>query len=145
MKTQYIAFEIAIKMKKLMNKIEKVQSILECEDMSFAQERIIFPIFRDEKGYSIQELSHEGGIAKSLVSRTVADLEKRGFVMRDKKSINQDRNYKIILTEKGKKFVENKNERVLEVTDKWFGNFSKEFLFSFNGMLDTLIDTENTN
>jgi len=65
--------------------------------------------------------------------------------MRDKKSINQDRNYKIILTEKGKKFVENKNERVLEVTDKWFGNFSKEFLFSFNGMLDTLIDTENTN
>ena len=141
MKIQYAAFEIGIKLKKLTKKIERVQTDIDCDEMTHAQERVIFPIMRDERGYTIQELATMSGFAKSLVSRTVADLESKGYVRRDKKNESQDRNYKIVLTEKGQAFIEKRNERVLEVTSQWFDNITPEFLREFNKMLDTLLDT----
>ncbi|MCL2756373.1 MAG: MarR family transcriptional regulator [Firmicutes bacterium] len=142
MKLQYVAFEIGIKMKKLMKKIEHVQNVLEDDDITIAQERVIFPLFRDERGYTIQELATMGGFAKSLVSRTITDLESKGYVRRDKVSENQDRNIKIVLTEKGKQFVEKKNERVLEVLYKWFANIPPETVQEFSSMLDVLLETD---
>jgi DNA-binding MarR family transcriptional regulator len=145
MKPQYAAFELAIKLKKLMKKIERVQADVECGGITYAQERIIFPIIRDEKGYTIQELAEAGGVAKSLVSRVVADLVAGGYLKRDKKSESQDRNYKIILTDKGRAFVEKKNARVLEVTTRWFSGIEPEFLYKFNAMVDAMLDMPKEN
>jgi len=138
-KIQYLAYDIGIKMRKLMKKIEAVQTVLVDKEITRSEERIIFPIIKDERGHTIQELSDLGGVDKGLVSRTISRLEANGFVTRDKETATQDRNYKIILTSKGKEFIDNKNARVLEVLNKWFENIPLEFVQKFSEMLDTLL------
>jgi len=139
-KVQYLAYDIGIKLRKLMKKIDQVQTVLIDDEMTRSEERIIFPIIKDERGYTIQELSEMGGVAKSLASRTISSLEHKGFVRRDKATEEQDRNYKIVLTEKGNNFVQEKNERVIEVLYTWFSKIPVEFIKTFDGMLDTLLE-----
>ena len=132
--------EVIIKLKKLVKMIEKMQSDT-CNEITHAQGRVIFPIIKDEKGYTIQELADIGGVTKGLVSRVVADLEGKGLVERDKKTERQDRNYKIILSEKGQNLVSCKKEQMQEASGKWFGKITHNDINTFIKVLDAF--TEN--
>ena len=130
--------EIIIKLKKLIKKIEHGQTETECGGVTHAQVRIVFPIIRDGKGYSMQELSETVGVDKALVSRTITHLEDKGFVERDKKEGSIERNYKILLTEKGRRFFAEKKAQVKETFKKRFGDITMEELRIFKKVLDKL-------
>ena len=139
-KQHYSPDEVIIKLKKLIKHIERIQSDMDSNEITHAQARIIFPIIRDGMGYTIQELADIGGVTKGLVSRTIADLETKGFVQREKKSIDQDRNYKIILALKGQEFLTKKKIQVQEVTNQWKGKLTHEDLATFMRVLTIMTD-----
>ena len=132
--------EIISKLKKLIKIIEQQQADMGNE-ITHAQARIIFPIIKDSKGYTIQELSDMCGVTKGLVSRTIADLEEKGYVERDKKTENQDRNFKIILSTKGQQFVSEKKAQAQEGFSKWKGKITHEDMIAFMKVLDVVTDT----
>ena len=96
-----------------------------------AQFRVIFPIIKDKKGYSIQELSELVGVDKAFVSRTIADLESKGITQRDKKTGSKERNYKIILSEEGQKIIKETMKKRRPAIDEGIANISEEELFNF--------------
>ena len=135
----YSPYEMIIKLKKLIKHIEKVQAEMDGK-ITHAQARIIFPIIRDDKGYTIQELADIGGVTKGLVSRAIADLENKGYVERDKKTLDQDRNYKIILSAKGQEFIAEKKLRMHEVSNKWNGKITHDDLKTFVKVLNLVTE-----
>lgn len=133
--------EIIVKLKMLIKIIEQSQGDIGNE-ITHAQARVIFPIIKDGKGYTIQELSDMGGVTKGLVSRTIADLEEKGYVERDKKTENQDRNFKIILSVKGQQFVTDKKAQMQKDFDKWHRKLKHEDLLAFIKVLDVVTDMQ---
>lgn len=135
--------EIVVKLKNLIKIIEKIQrDEKERDDITPAQARIIYPIVKYERGFTIQELADMGGVTKGLVSRTIALLESKGFVERDKKREEQDRNYNIILRWKGKLFAERKKSKMNEVLQGFDGQITHEDMENFVRVLDVF--TEKT-
>lgn len=132
--------EVIIKLKKLIKTIERISSDMDSGGITRAQVRIIFPIFMDDRGYTIQELADTGGVTKGLVSRTISYLETKGFVQRDKISENQDRNIKIVLTENGKKYVAEKKTKMREVSNKWNGKITHDEMHTFWKVLVALTE-----
>ena len=98
--------------------------------MTHSQFRIIFPIVHVQKGYAIQELSEITGVDKGFVSRTIAKLEKKGIVKRDRKS-DKERNYPIILTDNGWKIINEVSKPHKEELEKWLVNVSRDDIHTF--------------
>lgn len=136
--------DLIIRLKKLIKIVENISADMDTGELTRAQLRIIFPIIKTGKGYTIQELADIGGVTKGLVSRTIADLEVKGFVRRDKKSENQDRNIKIILTEKAKKIAAEKKSKMQEVSGKWNGKITHQELHIFFKVLSIVTETTET-
>jgi len=134
--------EVIIKLKKLIKVIERISADMDEGELTRAQIRIIFPIIRHGKGYTVQELADMGGVTKGLVSRTITDLEAKGFVQRDKKTENQDRNIKIVLTEKASQFVAEKKAKMQQVSGKWQGKITHEDLHAFFKVLNVVTETQ---
>lgn len=131
--------EFIIKLKKLIKIVEKHQTMMEGE-VTPAQIRIIFPIVKTGNGHTMQELAELAGVDKALVSRAIADLESKELVERDKKADSSERNYKIILSEKGQKFVTEKKQQHEKHFEKWRGKFTKEEMLIFKKVLDKLVE-----
>ena len=140
LRPRYSPDEVIIKLKKVIKLIEKMQDDMKDDGITHAQARVIFPIIRDERGFTIQELANIGGVTKGLVSRTISDLEKKGIVEREKKSADQDRNFKIVLAKKGLDFVESKKTQMQEVSSKWSGKITHEDLETFMRVLDAFTE-----
>lgn len=136
--------EVIIRLKKLIKHIEQISAYMDSAEITRSQFRIIFPIIKNETGYTIQELADIGGVTKGLVSRTISDLEAKGFVERDKVSENQDRNIKIVLTKKGKHFVAEKKSKMMEVSSKWKGKITHEEMHTFGKVLTVLTDMQDS-
>ena len=139
--------ELVIKLKKLIKKIELTQKQVYHQSITPAQVRVIFPIFKTGRGYSMQELSEIGGIDKALVSRVVADLEKKDIVRRDNKKFDvAERNCKILLTTKGEQINKNLKQNFAKVRES-FGicNITRSEMEQFVNILNVLIgdDIEN--
>lgn len=134
--------EIIIKLKKLIKTIEQIHANMS-KEITHSQMRVIFPIIKDGKGYTMHELAEMGCVTKGLVSRTIADLERKGYVQRDKKSDSQDRNYKIILSAKGTELVEKKKLQMKESSSKWVGKLTHEDMQAFMKVLDTFTGQES--
>lgn len=132
--------EVIIKLKKLIKTIERISSDMDSGGITRSQVRVIFPIIKDDKGYTIQELADIGGVTKGLVSRTIADLEAKGFVQRDKEKETQDRNIKIILTAKGSEFVAEKKAKMHQVSNKWGGKITFDEMNTFWKVLVVLTE-----
>ncbi|MCL2540464.1 MAG: MarR family winged helix-turn-helix transcriptional regulator [Firmicutes bacterium] len=133
--------EVIVKLKKLIKIIEHAQADLGSE-ITHAQARIIFPIWRDGKGYTIVELAKAGSVTKGLVSRTIADLEAKGYVERQKESANQDRNYKIVLTPKAHALARKHKAKMQKVSGKWNGKLTKDDFETFIRVLNIITDIE---
>jgi len=131
--------EIVIRLKKLIKRIEHFDWEFKDIGITRSQIRIIFPIIKDGCGYSMHELSELTGVDKALVSRTIADLEGKGYVERCKKTENE-RNYKIILSEKGREFCEVQRAKVKELSGKWLNGVTKDEFFQFFNVLDRLTE-----
>ena len=131
--------EMIIRLRKLIKNIEHIQENFG-DEITHSQLRVIFPIIRDSKGYTIQELSDMAGVSKGLGSRVIADLEGKGFVERDKKTENQDRNYQIILSAKGQKFVADKKMKMLEISSQLQGQITEEEFRVFSKVLFALTE-----
>ena len=132
--------DIVIKLKKLIKKIEQSHHHFKNPLVSRSQARIIFPIIKNQNGHSIQELSNITSVDKALVSRTIADLEKKGIVQRDKEVTSNERNYKIILAPKGQELLLEHAKKVKEFSLEWFNNVTKEELFTFHDILCRLTE-----
>lgn len=132
--------EIIVKLKKLIKLIDQVQQDNKNYDITPAQARILFPIIKYERGYTIQALANIGGVTKGLVSRTITVLESKGYVERDKKTANQDRNYNIILSEKGKVLAAEKKAKMQEIFKNLEGRITHKDMESFVRVLDTLTE-----
>ena len=133
--------EVVIMLKKLIKVIEQFSADLDLGEVTRAQLRIIIPIIKDAKGYTIQELADIGGVTKGLVSRAISDLEAKGLVERAKEFENQDRNIKIVLTEQGTKFTSEKLAKVRESTTKWKDKITHDEIHTFIKVLAVLTDT----
>lgn len=138
----YSPEEVIIKLKKLIKIIERVQSGCTSE-ITHAQARVIFPIIRDGRGYTMQELADIVGVTKGLVSRTITDLESKGYVERDKISKNQDRNYNIILSTRGQELVTQKMMQMKKVSNQWGGKITHNDMLNFKKVLDILTESPN--
>lgn len=134
--------ELIIRLKKLIKLVENISADMDTGELSRAQLRIIFPIIKSGRGYTIQELADIGGVTKGLVSRTIADLETKGFVWRDKKSESQDRNIKIFLTEQTKEIAAEKKSKMQEVSEKWNGKITHQELHTFFKVLTIITETQ---
>jgi len=132
--------KLIAKLKLLIRKAERFQESM-CEEITRSQARIIFPIVCGE-GHTIQELANINGVAKSLVSRTIADLEKKGYVERDKKTQDQDRNYNIILTPKGQELHERKKAQAIKLSTWLDDKLKHEDMQTFLKVLDIITDTD---
>jgi len=132
--------EIIMKLKKLIKKIEHIQAVVKgiVIDITPSQGRIIHPIVKGGKGYSIQELSEHASVDKALVSRTIADLESKGYVEREKTADNIVKNHKIVLSEKGRKLFLGTLKPHREEFEKWLRQFTEVELLNFILMLDKL-------
>ena len=131
--------EIIIKLKKLIKLIEHHQSDFKKCGITPAQARIIFPIIKNNHGYTMQELTELACVDKALVSRAIAGLEKNGFVEREKKTAHE-KNYKIVLSERGTKIVSEKLEKHHAEFGKWHEKFTKEELLTFSKVLNRLTE-----
>lgn len=123
--------EVVSKLKKLVKKIEDHFNSFNDSKISHAQFRIIIPILRDQKGYSMQELSEIVGVDKSFVSRTIADLENKGIVQRDKEAESNERNYKIFISEEGRRIIDEITAPHRKHMEEWMANISKEEMHNF--------------
>jgi len=133
--------EIIAKLKKLIKIIKQQQ--VDMGEITSAQSRIIFPIFRDGKGYTMHELAKMSGVTKGLVSRTIADLEAKGFVERCKTSEKQDRNFKIVLSEKAKQLAAEKMQQAKKNFDKWQSRLKHEDFETFIKVLVIITETHD--
>lgn len=138
---RYSPDEVIVRLKKLIKTIEKMQADMDSE-ITHAQVRVIFPIIKDNQGYTIQELADLGGVSKGLVSRTISDLEGKGYVERDKIKENQDRNIKIILSAKGQELVTKKKAHMQEVSNKWKDRLTHNDLESFMKVLNVITEIQ---
>ncbi|MDR0850449.1 MAG: MarR family transcriptional regulator [Christensenellaceae bacterium] len=134
--------EIVIKLKKLIRKIEQKQADMDDCQITSAQARIIFPIIKNGKGYSMSELTEIAGVDKALVSRAISDLETKEIVERDKKSDSNERNYKINLTPKGNKIFSERLDKYRAEFERWRSKFTFEQLRTFRDVLDMLTEDE---
>jgi len=132
--------EIITKLKKLIKKIEDLEPEFGLTEITLSQAQIILPIVSDERGYSIQELSNKAQVDKAFVSRTIADLESKGIVEREKTSDNVYKNHKIVLSEKGKAFYAVQAKRVLEFSGKWLNGVTRDEFNQFMNILDRLTE-----
>jgi len=132
--------EVIMKLRKLIRKIEQIQVAVKDIDVTPSQGRIIYPIVKDSKGYSIQELSELASVDKALVSRAIADLESKGYVEREKIADNIVKNHKIVLSEKGQKCFIDTLKSHQEEFEKMRGRFTEEELLDFVRMLDRLTE-----
>ena len=139
MNPQYPPEEIVVRLKMLIKTIEGLQEKFG-DDVSHAQLRILFPIIKNDRGYTIQELSDMAGVTKGFGSRTVADLEAKGIVQREKLTANQDRNFKIVLSPKGHDLVEERKKHIREISGSWEGKISRDEFYTFGKVLFTLTD-----
>ena len=130
--------EIIIRLKKLTKRLEKIQKAACNNDITLAQARLVFPIYRDSRGYSMQELSELCGVDKAFVSRVVAHLESVGFVEKDREVESNTRNYKIKLTEKGQCFFDERKVLRSPKFDEWRKTVSMEELRTFMRILDKI-------
>ncbi|MCL2679075.1 MAG: MarR family transcriptional regulator [Dehalococcoidia bacterium] len=130
--------EIIMQLKKTIRLAERIQLRLQNEEITPAQTRVLFPIIRDDCGYTIQELSTMGGITKGLVSRVIADLEGKGFVERDGKNKGQTRGIKIILSPKGLDFAKKKKAQMHETEKRLDGKITRDDMATFYRVLEVL-------
>jgi len=130
--------DIIFKLKKLIKKLEKVSTSLDFDEVTRSQLRIIYPIISDGRGYSMLELATKAEVDKAFVSRTIADLEKKGFVERDNDAGARS-NYNIILTDKAKQFVLERRAVVQTISNESFGGITLEELQHFNKLLTKMI------
>jgi len=135
--------EMVISLKKLIKKIEQMESEFGNAEITRSQARILFPIIKDRKGYSIQELSNVLHVDKALVSRAITDLETKGIVEREKTADYVIKNHKIVLTPKGNVICESQKEKVREARDKWFNGITKNEIIQFLTVLKKLTEGNN--
>ena len=83
-----------------------------------------------------------GNVTKGLVSRVIADLESKGYVKRDKISVNQDRNYKIILDEKGEDFIAKKKTQMPKIPKLLENKLALQDMETFLEVLCILTDIQ---
>ena len=131
--------EVIIKLKKLIKIIEHHQSDFEKSDITPAQTRIIFPIIKYNRGHTMQELTEHAGVDKALVSRAVAGLESKGLVEREKKTTGE-KNYKIVLTAKAQKLVEEKFAKHRTEFQNWHERFTESEIITFFKVLKRLTE-----
>lgn len=123
--------DIVIHLKKLIKRIEQIQADLTDSDINItpAQARVIYPIVRDGKGYTLQELAWKVGVDKAFVSRTITDLEAKGIVVRDhKEGCNGRYKNKIFLSDKEEKKVAQFIEKHNGQCANWWRQFTDEEL-----------------
>lgn len=132
--------EIIIRLKKLIKKLEQLQTHMKQSGITPAQARIIFPIAKNNVGYTMQELTELAGVDKALVSRAIADLETKGIVERDKQDDNERRNYKIILSAKGKALILEHHRKHKEKFVHWKEKFTEAEIKIFANMLNRLVE-----
>jgi len=141
MQNKYDSAEVVIaKLKKLIKKIEQATASFDSDLISRSQIRVILPIIKDNKGYSMQELSELGSIDKALVSRTITDLEQKNIVARDKEKDSTVRNYQIILTPYGKELFDSYRTKAKELSVEWLNGVSIEELAQFKNTLYKLTE-----
>ena len=131
--------DVVIKLKKLIKKIEHQSSQFEKSGITHSQARIIWPIIKNGCGYSVVELSNLAGVDKALVSRTVADLESKGFLKREALE-NSVKNVKIVLSKQGSEFYLKQHKKAKEESAKWLNGATKEELINFKKVLDKLTE-----
>ncbi len=134
--------EIVIQLRKLIKKIEQTGTLLESSEITRSQIRIIFPIIHDEQGYSMKELCEISGNDKAFVSRTIAEVESKGLIERDKATDSNERNYKIILSKKGKEFVAAQKLKIQQTKIKMLNGVTKDELEIFIRILDKLAGSD---
>lgn len=130
--------EIAILLRKLIRKIEQAGALMEMSEIKRSQLRIIFPIIREGKGYSMRELCEISGCDKAFVSRTIADVEYKGLIERDKATDSNERNYKIMLSEKGKELFAAQKHKAELMSAKMLNGVTVEELKIFVDILSRL-------
>lgn len=141
MQAKYETIEdVVIRLKMLIKKIEQTHGFLDDLEISRGQFRVIFPIVRDCKGYTMNELGEKMGIDKALVSRTIADLESKGFVERDKEAGSNERNYNILLSRKGKEFFEKQMAKMKELNGDLLNNVTRDEFVTFVSVLNRLTE-----
>lgn len=130
-----MAEDIVVRLKKLIKRIEGTYKLLESEEVTRGQLRVIVPIIKDGKGYSMAELAEMTSTDKGLVSRTIADLERNGIVQRDK-SDNIGKNFKIILTPKGQAYFDDKISKYRQAAPFWVNRVTAQEIETFKDILE---------
>lgn len=87
-------------------------------DMKAAHVDLISQLRLSKDGLSAMELSELCQIDKGQVSRTVKDLENRGFVKSSYKKGKRTYGSKITLTSQGEKYADMVNERIDHIVEK---------------------------
>jgi len=132
--------EVIVKLRRLIKKIENICAEIDRSEITQSQMRVIFPIVRDGCGYSMQELSEIACVDKALVSRAISDLEAKGIVERDKEQGSTERNYKIILSQRGEEFFAKQKEKADQLKKRWFSDVTEDEMCDFVRTLNKLIE-----
>ncbi len=86
----------------------------------------------------MKELSEISWKDKAFVSRTIAEVESKGLIERDKVADSNERNYKIILSKKGKEFVVTQKKKIQKSTSKMLNGVTEDEIEIFVSILDKL-------
>lgn len=130
-----MSVEIGNKLKHLnfmLSELDNVyQTLLKANNVSDSEYLVMFYIQELGEGCNQKDISNSSRLSKKTVNSTVKKFEKDGYV--ELKAAKYP-NMQIFLTEKGKKFVQNSIQPIIEVENKVLENMSDnefEFLSTF--------------
>ena len=110
--------------------------------LSQGEHRILMYISNQKRCPSQKSLAQAHCITSAAVTQILSSLEEKGLI---KRHASKDTRYnEIIITENGKRIVEETHQRFLDIDKKTFHGFSKEELNSYYGFLIKLEENLKT-
>ena len=109
-------FFVTMLMKNHKNVQKLVENILPECGLKHVSIMCIRLITVSESGLSASELGSIFVYDKALISRTLRDLQERGYICRNPEDEGLSRGYRMVLTEKGRELAENMSAAISELT-----------------------------
>ncbi len=100
----------------------------------------IYELLIHPEGLTSAELAVKSNIDPSLISRELASLKRRGYIIRENPSGKRSYNSRIKLTDEGKELANRIMALALDVQFKVNGGISSEELHIFYSVLERLLD-----
>ncbi len=103
-----------------------VKSVIMDEDLSPAHLFVLRRICSNEQGASANQICKSLSYDKALVSRVIATLEQKNFVIRNPKDLGLKRGFRLIATDLGNEYVEQSYKAVERIEQYAVSGIGKE-------------------